>query len=120
MPLMICPKCSKFHYVPGTCPAPKSTAAQKGVHADGIPSQAGSAGTEVAPRPPRMDRQVHGEGRKVNVGAGTQAPPVDVLVEKAVAQAKRRGRPLSPNPKSPRAAYQRDLMRKKRAKDKTE
>ena len=24
MPLMICPKCKKFHYVPGDCPAPKS------------------------------------------------------------------------------------------------
>jgi len=23
MPLMICPKCKKFHYVPGACPAPK-------------------------------------------------------------------------------------------------
>jgi hypothetical protein len=31
MPLMVCPKCTRFHYVPGDCPQPRSTGAKSAV-----------------------------------------------------------------------------------------
>ena len=43
----------------------------------------------------------------------------DVVPSTPPAGHTKRGRPLSPDPKSPRAAYQRKLMRERRAKVKT-
>jgi hypothetical protein len=69
-----------------------------------------------------MASEADGVASRLSAGRTAQGAPVKTvsaaLAEKAVDQVKRRGRPLSPNPKSPRAAYQRDLMRKLRAKEK--
>jgi hypothetical protein len=64
MPLMICPKCTKFHYVPGDCPQPRSTAAL----------------TEVPVQSPKRAAQRKlgsTDVMRVNTAAGTQAPPVE-------------------------------------------
>jgi hypothetical protein len=72
MPLQICDKCSRFHYVPGECPAPKSTAALKEVR--------GPSNRETVPSKPPSEPQDAAE-------SGYQAPPVDTP--------KKRGRPAT-------------------------
>jgi hypothetical protein len=81
--------------VPGECPAPKSTAARMDVPPEAshtaspdFPEGTGKTSAEAAVKP----------------RAGTQAPPVDTP--------KKRGRPATGFDK---AAYQRELMRKRRA-----
>jgi hypothetical protein len=64
-----------------------------------------------------------GDASRLSAGRTAQAEvtppdPGAILADQAVIQAKRRGRPISPNPKSPRAKYQRELMRDKRAAEK--
>lgn len=45
MPLMICPKCERFHYVPGECLVPKST----GPHPAGVQPATEGASSILAP-----------------------------------------------------------------------
>lgn len=85
---------------------------------------------EVTAGSARVERQQVGanllKANAPDAKAGTQAPPVDKFqpiirspgdVSRVLdgLDTKKRGRPILPSPKSSRAAYQRELMRKRRA-----
>ncbi len=80
MPLQTCPKCGRFHYVPGDCPPPFKS-------------------KPTDPVEP--------------IVVAKAAPDGKVTKKKAVQQ--KRGRPATGFDKT---AYQRELMRKRRAKGK--
>ncbi len=135
---MICDKCKRFHYVPGECPAPKAApsspeadrSSDAGGTAAGQQKSRAKASKGNAAKPARKaTRSADGDASRpsdtVEVSQGAPVEAARAAIEKAEEKAahlapvkKRRGRPISPNPKSKRASYQRELMRRKRAKAK--
>jgi hypothetical protein len=79
-------------------------------HLDGGKSSLTAAITKVLSDASRSDVVVAHDDRMRDL-------PTASLEKFAEVQVKRRGRPPSENPKSPRAAYMRDLMRRRRADD---
>lgn len=146
MPLQICPKCKRFHYVPGPCPevasspsgkaaafdaatersnrsgASKSAARKSAVKAQPAASRAPAIPAPAEPRIPVSTSVKSPKGRVATVHgdrpmtAKEQALMGHVIDAAADSLIKRRGAPIKANPKSKRAAYQRELMRKLRAK----
>ena len=95
----LCPSCRKLRYQTDLCLGEQPCPLKLKVGL--LP---GGAGTWV--KPPKKESA----GERIDeAGAATSAAPP-----------RRRGRPLAGNPKSKRAAYQRELMRKKRAAKKGE
>lgn len=88
MPLMICPKCERFHYVPGDCPPPRKAAEGRGPRAVRVP-------------PP-------------NITATSAAPDISkVEAETSHLAPKKRGRPRKV---VDRKAYKAEKERERRAK----
>lgn len=92
MPLQICPKCKRFHYVPGECPVPKVAADL-------------SAGAAKPPKAPPAKKT------RLNIAAKAQAETIELT---------KLGTPRKRAPKGTfdRKAWQRSAAKKRRAKAK--
>lgn len=158
MPLQICPKCKRFHYVPGECPgtaagspsgkapgfgpgtagsSPAPAAKQQVVSrlkgekkSTAAPTEAAKVATPArtladrrggserppAAVPPASRKAVAKKVRQADQEAAVE-PAADTLKQAEAAAAhlapKKRGRPKG---KTDRKAYQRELMRDRRAK----
>lgn len=136
---MICPKCDRFHYVPGDCPPPRSTAAPASEPRKGKPTP-GKGASRTVPQVSHADIRVEVTDRTREragpIGGGHQQPALRTgvasgAVDLAAVEAraahlapKKRGRPRTvadrEAQKKKRAAQSRELMRERRAKIKAE
>ena len=105
MPLMICPKCKRFHYVPGDCPAPRE---------ESVPAMPKVA-TVVTSKKGRT-AIVHGDKTLTEKGRQVLGEVIDAAADAMLAKSKG-GRPkIHPDRKVYRAKKAKEYRERDKAK----